>query len=647
MANDAETATLYELNDTKANNFQLDTKWDGGPVTGDVGLAFAKATGDYAADQADVEHGAYGAFGSAAPSIQAGAPGCNNGANNCTNGNHGYAWLWNNGGTSGLPSASYPNNYGYSSVLSNPAYTLFKSNWAWANTLDEKQWAVKFDLHFKANDVIDVTAGARYQDRDIDYVHGRYLENGAGTAGLGGIGAGTPAGNCCTSAASGTWLYYQDPGYARIPYSTPQTNPNLLLTYNNFANGPIAVKNPVAGGMTDPATYLNTVWSQAGNSEQLRNVLQGCSEFLHRDRKDHVGIRHGRRRRREWTVPCELRHAHRPDPTHGRRRRNQSDRLDVRGYRIVERRQCERCAVRKQPQLHRHPAVVQLRVECHRYPETALRRGPRDVAAEPPASSAPVCSTASRAPPPPVVREVAFASSSTAAPRAIRGSIRSALRNSTSLGRTTSRAADWSASGTSTRPSTISSRPRTFPFAYPTAPRPAARRPTFPRRSTAAPARSTASSSAPSTRSTSASASRRTTRARIPPRRKAARSATICRFRAYPGTAVNAIVYYEHYGFSARAAYEWRDTAVNSSGVGSSFAFQDINGNSKIYTVYSAPYGQLDAQVGYDFNRHFGLLLQVVNLTDAKQHTYLQFPNEPFTYDDTGTRFYFGVKGKL
>ena len=110
---------------------------------------------------------------------------------------------------------------------------------------------------------------------------------------------------------------------------------------------------------------------------------------------------------------------------------------------------------------------------------------------------------------------------------------------------------------------------------------------------------------------------------------------------------VNAIVYYEHYGFSARAAYEWRDTAVNSSGVGSSFAFQDINGNSKIYTVYSAPYGQLDAQVGYDFNRHFGLLLQVVNLTDAKQHTYLQFPNEPFTYDDTGTRFYFGVKGKL
>ena len=108
LANDAETATLYESNNTKANNFQFATKFEGGPVTGDVGAAYAKATGDYQAAQADVEHGAYAAFGSSAPSIQPGAPGCNNGANNCTNGNHGYAWIWSNGGTSGLPSAQLP-----------------------------------------------------------------------------------------------------------------------------------------------------------------------------------------------------------------------------------------------------------------------------------------------------------------------------------------------------------------------------------------------------------------------------------------------------------------------------------------------------------------------------------------------------------
>ncbi|HWX34397.1 MAG TPA: TonB-dependent receptor, partial [Steroidobacteraceae bacterium] len=110
---------------------------------------------------------------------------------------------------------------------------------------------------------------------------------------------------------------------------------------------------------------------------------------------------------------------------------------------------------------------------------------------------------------------------------------------------------------------------------------------------------------------------------------------------------VNGTVYFERAGFSARAAYTWRDKAVNSGGVGSQFAFADLNGNQKFYTVYSAPYGQLDGQVQFDFNAHVGILVSVVNLANSKQHTYLQFPNEPFTYDDTGRRLYFGVKGKL
>jgi iron complex outermembrane receptor protein len=111
--------------------------------------------------------------------------------------------------------------------------------------------------------------------------------------------------------------------------------------------------------------------------------------------------------------------------------------------------------------------------------------------------------------------------------------------------------------------------------------------------------------------------------------------------------AVNATTYFERAGFSARLAYAWRDVAVNSGGVGSSFAFQDINGLQKIYTVYQAAYGQVDGQLEYDFGAHFGIVASVVNLTNAKQHTYLQFPNEPFTYDDTGRRVFFGVKGKL
>ncbi|MBV9062484.1 MAG: TonB-dependent receptor plug domain-containing protein, partial [Alphaproteobacteria bacterium] len=251
MANGAETATLYESNNTKANNFQFTTRIGGnGPVRGDVGLFYAKATGDYEADQADVEHGFYAAFNGPG-SIQPTAPGCNNGANNCTNGNHGYAFLWNNGGTSGLPTVSYPNNYGYTDVLSNPAYTLFKSNWAWANKVDEKNWAIKGNLSFRVHDTLDLTTGLRYERREVDYVHGRYLIDGVNPYGVGGVGAGTAAGNCCISPASGTWLYYSDPGYATIPYSTPQSNANLLMNVHNFGSGTIAVKNPYTGGMTN------------------------------------------------------------------------------------------------------------------------------------------------------------------------------------------------------------------------------------------------------------------------------------------------------------------------------------------------------------------------------------------------------------
>ncbi len=117
-----------------------------------------------------------------------------------------------------------------------------------------------------------------------------------------------------------------------------------------------------------------------------------------------------------------------------------------------------------------------------------------------------------------------------------------------------------------------------------------------------------------------------------------------------PGVSKNAInvtAYFERAGFSGRLAYAWRDKALNNSGVGSFFSFQDINGVPKTYGIFQAPYGQLDGQVGYDFNSHFGLVVSAVNITNQKVHTYLQFPNEPFTYDNTGRRLFFGVKGSL
>lgn len=640
MANGAETATLYESDHTRANNVQFNTKFAGnGPITGDIGLAYAKATGDYQAAQADVEHGAYAASGSSAPSIQPGAPGCNNGANNCTNGNHGYAWLWNNGGTGGLPSASYPNNYGYTSVLSNPAYTLFKSNWAWANTVDEKQYAFKFDLHGKAG-IIDLTGGARYQDREVDYVHGRYLEDGIAPYGVGGQGYGAPP-----TATSGTYLYYQDPGYARIPYSTPQTNPNLLLTYNNFANGSIAVKNPVTGGMTDPATYLNTLWKQAGvanNSERFfKDALNSyevkektTAVFIMGDAGDAEGLYHANFGVRAVKTQLTIDGAEtNPNGSTfvGTASWNGVNANDVpfetsRSYTDVLP-SFNFVLNATETQKLRFGAARVVAPQNLQQLGSGLQYGFTRAAPGQCTGGAAVCFKFDggsggnagldpfRASQFNLSWEDYFSRNGLLSV----GYFYKAVDNFVTTANVPTLVADGTGATTANVATPINGgtgkiygvelgAQYAFDFGLGFA--------------------------ANYTRSNSESTQTSSFAADLP----------------IPGVSKNAFngtVYFERAGFSARAAYAWRDVAVNSGGVGSSFAFQDLGGNQKIYTIYQAAYGQLDGQLSYDFGPHFGVVVSVVNLTDAKQHTYLQWKNEPFTYDDTGRRLFFGVKGKL
>jgi len=651
QANGAETATLYESNLTKANNFQFTTKFGGsGPITGDAGAAYAKATGDYEAAQADVEHGLYAAFGSASPGIQPTAPGCNNGSNNCTNGNHGYYFVYNNGGTSGLPSvaypASYPANYGgLTNVLSNPAYTLFKSNWAWANKLDEKQWAVKFNLQGKLTDLITLTGGARYQDREVDFVHGRYLESGVNPYGIGGVGAGTAAGNCCIGPQSGTWLYYQDPGYASIPYSTPQTNPNLAMTYNNFASGPIQVKNPVTGGMTNPATYLNTVWTQAGvpNGTEtfFRDALntytvteKTTSAYVMGDAGDTNNIFHAnfgvRVVRTQLTVDASETNPNgstfvgtaswngvNSNDIPYANSRSYTDVLPVFNFVLNA----------TDTQKLRFGAARVVAPQNLQQLGSGLAYNFTRAAAGECTGGATVCFKFAggasgnsnldpfRASQFDLAWEDYFARNGLLSVgyfyKAVDNFITTAnvpTLVADGVGGTTANVSTPVNGGTGKIYGVELSGQYAFDFGL--------------------------GFQANYTRSNSESTQTSSFAADLP----------------IPGVSKNAfngVVYYEHFGFSARAAYAWRSVAVNSGGVGSSFAFQDLNGVQKIYTVFQAPYGQLDGQISYDFGPHFGILASVVNLSNEKLHTYLQFKDEPFTYDDTGRRFFFGVKGKL
>ena len=644
VANGAETATLYEQNATKAHNFQFNTRLGGdGPLAGNFGLFYAKATGDYEADQADVEHGFYGAFNGPA-SIQPTAPGCNNGANNCANGNHGYAFLWNNGGTSGLPTVSYPNNYGYSSVLSNPAYTLFKSNWAWANKVDEKNWALKGNLIFKPRNGLDLTAGLRYERRETDYIHGRYLIDGVNPYGVGGVGAGTGPGNCCIGAGSGTWIYYSDPGYATIPYATPQTNPNLVQTVNNFASGPIAVKNPYTGGMTNPATYLNTLWNQAGianNTEQFfvdalnsyDVVDKTSSVFIMGDAGDDIyhanfgvrvvhnqlGVAGGQTNPNGSTfVGTASWNGVNANDIPFENSRSYTDVLPTLNF-VLNATDTQKVRFGAARVL----APQNLNDLGRGLSYNFTRAAPQDC------PGGGVCfkfaqGTAGNANLDPfratqvvLSWEDYFARSGLVSV----GGFYKQVDNFVTQANVATLVADGTTAGGSTgNVATLVNggsgkvygvelggqyafdNGLGFQVNY--------------------------------TRSDSEST-------------QASSFGTNLPIPGVPKNSFNVIGYFERAGFSGRLAYAWRDVSVNSNFVGSSFTFQDLAGNPKTYTIYQAPYGQLDAQLGYDFGEHFGLVLQAVNLTDEKLHTYLQWKNEPFTYDDSGRRWFFGFKAKL
>jgi TonB-dependent receptor len=81
----------------------------------------------------------------------------------------------------------------------------------------------------------------------------------------------------------------------------------------------------------------------------------------------------------------------------------------------------------------------------------------------------------------------------------------------------------------------------------------------------------------------------------------------------------NLIGFYEKYGFTARAAYNWRDDYLDT-----------VNGNGTgAVPIYRRAYGQLDASLSYDFNRHFSMTLDAVNLLRQRKESYQAVPEHP------------------
>jgi TonB-dependent receptor len=657
-ANGAETATLFQENKSTANNFQWVTKFDdGGPLRGIFDAAYSKATSNLQAAQADVEHGLYTT--SAGVATSPAAPGCNNGSPTCPNppgpGSHGYAFTYANGGTTGLPSVNYLAPY--ADILSNPAYTTFKSNWAWANLTDNKQFAVRGELQWDPAFITEVpakiSAGVRYAGRDIDQTFGRYLINGT-------LADGSIAGNANGPTPNdpgtgfGPWDYYQDPGYGKpnIPYSTATSNPALAATFPNFAVGNVLVKNPSVGGMNHPSTYLNQVWAGAGvpNTTE-RFFVDQLSSFRVKERTTAPYLM------LDIGGPSSRFHANfgvrlvnttltidngqtAPSPTYYgtaswngvdsnvipvHTRRNYTDVLPMFNFslditesqkvrfdaaRVVSPQDLFQLGVGNSYNFTRNSSRVQPNGTVGGFEFINGNSGNTQL--DPYRASQFLISY-----------ENYFAPGGLASVSTFYKQVDNFIEIK---GVSTLVNDDFGGDMGNINEPVNAGKGRIYgvefgsQYAFGGGMLPWLKGLGFA-------ANYTFSKSTTNSQTTSFSYD-----------------------SGIPGVAKNAAtgtLYYERWGFSARVSYSWRDKAVNDSLVGSTFTIPDKDGKGQIYQVFSAPYGQLDGQVGYDFSRHVGVYFSFQNLTDSVQHTYLQWPDLPFTYDDSGRRFFVGVKGKL
>ena len=100
----------------------------------------------------------------------------------------------------------------------------------------------------------------------------------------------------------------------------------------------------------------------------------------------------------------------------------------------------------------------------------------------------------------------------------------------------------------------------------------------------------------------------------------------------------NGQVYFERYGFAARASYSWRSKQYLGN-----FGFSD-GSVTRTLGIYQKSYGQLDGQISYQLTDNFEVFAEAINITKADTKVYLQFPELPFRFESGSRRLYAGVK---
>jgi len=680
----AETATLLQRQNSDANNFQWHTNFDdGGPITATFDVSFSRATSGLKAAQQDIEHGYYlPNAGFPAGTVQLTAPGCNNFSPACGvgAGNPAIQMEWTNGGDSGLPTAKYVG--AYADVLSNPNYTLFKSAWAWANNTKQEQGAIRGSVEYKPGFLkgVDgsVTAGFRLGTRDIWQDFGRYLIDGKTESGAYIV-------NCCYAQGNGPGLYYQDPGYAAIPYSTATSDPSLALTVKSFMFGNMIVKNPVTGGMADPATFLQTIWNKASyvpgvngvpvnppsadpNGVPCANTAQaGCAvsptkvpndtQKLYIDTLSSFRVHESTQ---AFYLMSDL----------GNKDRGFHVNFGVR----VVLTHLSVAGATSAPTVYSYGTATWNGVNSNNVPFVQNKYSvdilPSMNLALYPTDDQIIRLSAARVESPADLFNLGLGQS-------YNFTRETGGRVNTNPGSPSFGTKDGFkfVGGSSGNPQLDPYRATQFNLSWEDyfAPEALVSVGAFYKQIESfevnQPVPTTVmddfgGTQGPITMAVNGG------HGKIYGMELAGQyvfdmgvglagnytytqsesiiTTAFSNHLPIPDVAANAAtgtIFYSNYGLDARLSYSWRSKAVNGGIGGSTFSpTVAATGASKIYGVFTAPYGELDAQVAYNFLDHFGVYVGAQNLTAEAVHTYLQFPNMPFTYDNSGTRYFFGVK---
>ncbi|HEY4368898.1 MAG TPA: TonB-dependent receptor [Steroidobacteraceae bacterium] len=99
----------------------------------------------------------------------------------------------------------------------------------------------------------------------------------------------------------------------------------------------------------------------------------------------------------------------------------------------------------------------------------------------------------------------------------------------------------------------------------------------------------------------------------------------------------NVVAFYEKYGWSVRAAYNWRDEFLTAT----------FDGTGLPNPQYTEPYGQIDVNVGYQWNENLSFQAEVINLTDEIQRLHGRTENEVLFVTQTGARYMVGARYKF